>query len=114
MKSFIAHQAFNKGDRLTVRRPTWDGYLERRLVDRCGLALSDVDGIDLRDPPVVIAWTGRGSCDKFLVVGRPIVVVDVKIRRGHLAQLSGRKVENGNPLVVNCGIDYTRVGGCRH
>src|SRR5438128_1519486 len=85
MSCFIAHQAFNKCDRLTVRRPTWDGYLERRLVDRRGLALCNVDRVDLRDPPVVVTWTGRGSCDKLLVIGRPIVVVDVKIRWGHLA-----------------------------
>src|SRR5205823_13237353 len=104
MKSFIAHQAFNKGDRLTVRRPTWDGYLERRLVDRCGLALSDVDGIDLRDPPVVIAWTGRGSCDKFLLVGRPILVVDVQLRPGALPYLPGRQVDTGHRLPVNSRI----------
>src|SRR4029077_10439764 len=108
MKSFIAHQAFNKGDRLTVRRPTWHGYLERRLVDRYDLALCNVDRVELRDPPVVIAWAGRGSCDKFLVIGRPIVVVDVKIRRGHLAEVSGMKLQNGDPLVVDFGIDLTR------
>src|SRR6266567_3236684 len=114
MKSFIAHQSFNKCDRLTVRRPTWDGYLERRLVDRCGLALCDVDRVDLRDPPVVIARTWSGSCHKFLVVRRPIVVVDVKIRWRHLAQLSAGNIENRNPLVVDRGVDYARSSSCRH
>src|SRR5437868_13445360 len=48
MESFIAHQAFNEGDRFTIRRPPRDRQLQRRLIDRCGVALRAVDRVNLR------------------------------------------------------------------
>ena len=85
MKSFVAHQAFNERDRLAVRRPARNRDLKRGFVDGCSVALCDVDRVDLRDPPIVVAGSWRRRCDERLVVRRPIVVVDVEIFRRHLA-----------------------------
>src|SRR5207245_2360914 len=69
VESFIAHQAFNEGDRFTIRRPPRNRQLQRRLVNGSGVALRAVDLVNLRDPPIVVAWTWRGSCYEHLVVG---------------------------------------------
>src|SRR5207249_10168361 len=70
MKSLVTHQAFNECDRLPVRRPPWNRHLKRRFVDGCGVALRDVDLVNLRDPPIVVAGTGSRSCYERLVVWR--------------------------------------------
>ena len=83
---------------------------KRRFVDGCGVAFRNLDCVNLRDPPIVVARARRGRCDKRLVVRRPIEIVNVKIWRRHLAQLAARDVENSNPLIVNGGVDHA---GCR-
>src|SRR5205823_2594686 len=107
MKSLIAHETFNERNRLTVRRPAWHRHLERGFVDGCGAALGDTDRVDLRDPPVVVAGPWSGGCYKRFVVGRPIEIVNVKIRWRNLAQLGGAKVKNSNPLVMDRRVDDT-------
>src|SRR5260370_27101260 len=113
MESFIAHQAFNEGDKFTIWRPPRNRHLKRRFVDGCGVALRDVDLVNLRDPPVVVPWTWSGSCYERLVVGSPIVIVDVVILRRNLVQLARGNVQNSNPLIMNRGIDNASCGGGR-
>src|SRR5260370_35925990 len=111
MESFIAHQAFNEGDKFTIWRPPRSRHLKRRFVDGCGVARRDVDLVNLRDPPVVVPWTWSGSCYERLVVGSPIVIVDVEILRRNLVQLARGNVQNSNPLIMNRGIDNASCGG---
>ena len=114
MKSFVAHQPFDECDRLAIRRPARNCYLKRRLVDRCGVTLCDVDRVNLRDPPIVIARSRGRRCYERRVVGRPIVIVDVEIRRRNLAQLPGGNIENGDPLIMNGGVDHAGGRGRSH
>ena len=79
MESFVAHQTFNKGDGFPVGRPTRNCYLQRGLIDGGRIAVGDDDGVNLRDPPIVVAWSRRGGGDKCFIIGRPIVVVDVQV-----------------------------------
>ena len=109
MKSFVTHQAFDECDRLAIGRPARNRDLKRGFVDGCGVAFCDVDRVNLRDPPIVIARSRRGRYDERFVVGRPIVIVDVKIFRRNLAQLATGNVENSDPLIMNSGVD-TPVG----
>ena len=106
MKAFVAHDPFDKGDRLTVRRPARDRDLQRRFVDGGRAAFRQIDGVDLRDPPVVIARTGRGAGDESFSVRRPIEIVNVQISRRDLADLFGGEVEHRDALIMNRGIDH--------
>ena len=111
MVSLIAHQAFDERDRLAVGRPARDRHLQRRFVNGCRVALRDVDRVNLRDPPVVVsgAWSRGG--DERLVVRRPIVIVNVQVRRRNLPELTGGNVENRDPLIMNRGVDDARRNG---
>src|SRR6266487_2290105 len=107
VKSFVTHQAFNKGDRLAIGRPARNGNLKRGFVNGCRVAFGDVDRVNLRDPPIVVAGSRRSRYDERLIVGRPIVIVDVKIFRRNLAQLSTGNIENSDPLIMNSSVDHT-------
>src|SRR6266550_6671941 len=107
MKSFVAHQAFDEGDRLAIGRPARNGNLKRRFVNGCRVAFGDVDRVNLRDPPIVIAGSRRSRYDERFVVGRPIVIVYVKIFRRNLAQLPADNIENSDPLIMNSSVDHT-------
>ena len=105
MKSFVAHQAFDECNRLAIGRPARNCNLKRRFVDGCRVAFCDVDRVNLRDPPIVIARSRRGRRDERFVVGRPIVIVDMKIFWRSLAQLPTGNVENSDPLIMNSSVD---------
>src|SRR5437773_11741081 len=81
MKSLVTHQALNEGDRLPIRRPPRNRHLKGRLVDGCGVALRDVDIVNLRDPPIVVARPWSAGCYERLVIRRPIVIVRSEERR---------------------------------
>src|SRR6266511_1767909 len=105
VKSFVAHQAFDEGNRLAIGRPTRNRDLKSRFVNRCGITLFDVDCVNLRDPPIVIARS-RGCCyHECFVVWRPIVIVDVEIFRRNLAKLTGGNIQNSDPLIMNRTVD---------
>ena len=106
MKSFIAHYAFDECDRFAIGRPTRKSDLQSRLVDGCDIPLPDIDGVNLCDPPIIVTGAWRGRCEKRLVVRRPIVIVNVKIRRRHLAHLINRDVQNSNALIVNGSVEH--------
>ena len=106
VKSFVTHQAFDEGDRLTIWRPARNGNLKRGFVNGCRVAFGDVDRVNLRDPPIVIARSRRSRCNERLVVGRPIVIVDVKIFWRNLAQLPADNIENSDPLIMNSSVDH--------
>ena len=75
-------------------------------MDGRGVTVCDVDRVNLSDPPIVVARSRCRRCDERLVVGGPIVIVDVKVFRRNLAQLPIGDIENCNPLVMNCGVDH--------
>src|SRR5436305_2069646 len=106
MKSFVAHQSFDECDRLAITRPAWNRDLKRSFVDGRGVTVCDVDRVNLSDPPIVVARSRCRRCDERLVVGGPIVIVDVEILRRNLAQLPIGDIENCDPLVMNCGVDH--------
>ena len=70
--------------------------------------------MNLGNPPIVVARPWSGADDKTLIVRRPIVIVDVKIRRRNLSELAGGDVQDSDPLVMNGGVDDTRGGGRGH
>src|SRR6266542_3413743 len=114
VKPLVAHQAFDECNRLTIGRPTRNRDLKSRFVNRCGITLFDVDCVNLRDPPIVIARS-RGCCyHECFVVWRPIVIVDVEIFRRNLTQLPTGNIENCNALIMNSGVDYAGGRGSGH
>ena len=76
--------------------------------------LRNVDRVNLRDPPIVVARSRSARRHERLVIRRPIVVVNVEILRRNLAQLASGNVENSNALIVNGGVDYAGSFGRGH
>src|SRR5438270_841125 len=105
VETFIAHQSFDERDRFSVRRPARDRDLEGRLVNRSRATLVDVDLIDMRDPPIVVAWPRRSRRDEHFVVRRPIEIVNVKIAGRNLVKFAAGKIDNCDPLIMNRLVD---------
>src|SRR5437879_780662 len=68
-RALIAHDAADEDDRLAVRRPTRHSHLllDAGLVDGAhlprlgGAAAVEANGVELGDPPVVVARPARGG-----------------------------------------------------
>src|SRR5207253_7917761 len=84
--------------------------LQRWFADRNRAAFADVNLVDLRDPPIVVAGSGSPRCDKHLVVSRPIEIVNVQFRWRSLAKFGVGETDNRDPLIVDCFIDNTGAG----
>ena len=68
------------------------------------------DGIELGDPPVVVADAMRGRGGERLAVGRPVVFVDVEVGGRNLADGAGGGIDNRDALLVNLLFDHAFVG----
>ena len=113
-RAFIAHQSFDEGDRLAVRRPARLGDLQLRRVDRPHGRRGDVDDVQLRDPVVVVARSRRGLGHELLAVRRPVEVVDVHVRRRDDADFLRRHVDDGHALFVDVLLDRPDRARHRH
>ena len=84
------------------------------FVNRHRHSFADVDLVDLGDPPIVVAGSGRCRCDKHFVVGRPIEIVNVQIARRNLSKFAAANIENRNPLIMNRLVDNAGRGRRGH
>ena len=78
-RALVAHQPFDEGDVLTVRRVGRGSNLQRGLVDEHRLTATEVLAVKRRAPPVVVTVAaGRDQRDVLAFRG-PRVLVDVEI-----------------------------------
>ncbi|MCY1170933.1 hypothetical protein D9M73_110230 [compost metagenome] len=77
----IAHQPANIGDRLAVGGNAGEIELRRRLGDRADRARLRIHRIERRHPPIVIAIAQRRGDHEPLAVRRPVIFVNITIRR---------------------------------
>ena len=108
-RALVAHEAVDESDRLTVRRPAGVRDLQRRFPDRACLARARVDDHELGDPVVVGARAARRLRDQVLAVRRPVVVVDVRVRRADLAQRAARRIHDRDALLLDLLLDHAGV-----
>ena len=78
---FVAHQTLDKRHGLAIGRPGRVGNLKRCFMDGFHLAARGLERVNLRNVPVVVAIAmGRGG-HKTFAVGRPVVFINVHVRR---------------------------------
>src|SRR5580698_4170841 len=71
--------------------------------------LRETKGIKLRNPPIRIASAVRRDDRKALVVGRPVVFVDIHVRGRQLPDIPRRNVYDREPLLVNFALDLSSL-----
>ena len=112
---FIAHDAADERDLVSIGRPSRVRDLKIGLVDLTDFPGRGGDGKQLRGPPVVIAVAfGRGVCQP-VAVGRPIVLVYVGIGRRDWLGCPGcetpeeRGLTSAEALLIDVFLDHSRV-----
>ena len=111
--ALVRHDPVDHGDGLAVRREAGAGELEGRIPDRPGGARGAIHDVELGDPVVVGAGALRGLGGEGLAVGRPVIVVDIKVRRRGERDLSGRGVRHGDALGLDLLLDDPGIARVR-
>ena len=76
-------------------------------------AVGRSDGVQLGNPPVVVAVAFGRSVGEAPAVGRPIVFVDVGVGRGNLTDGAGRNIDEREALFEDLLLDDAFVFGGR-
>ena len=97
----IAHEAADVGDALAVSGPARCCDLQRWLQQCAHDAAVRFHEVELSDPPVVIAGAVGRAHDELTAIRRPVVFIDIQVRRTQHLRRAALRWNHGQALLID-------------